>query len=89
MTSEEGTSNVGGSSSPTEIHHATSKIDMVKFDGTNNIGLWRCKVRDALMAQKLYEAVLTTTSPITLKRGFGFEKITWHVVLSGLVWHKT
>ena len=26
------------------------KIDVVKFDGTNNFGMWRCEVMDALMA---------------------------------------
>ena len=26
------------------------KIDMVKFDGTNNFGMWRCEVMDTLNA---------------------------------------
>jgi len=29
-------------------HH--TKIDVVKFDGTNNFRLWRCEVLDALNA---------------------------------------
>ena len=27
-----------------------SKIDVVKFDGTNNFGMWRCEMTDALTA---------------------------------------
>jgi len=30
------------------VHHM--KIDVMKFDGTNNFRLWRCKVMDALNA---------------------------------------
>jgi len=30
------------------IHHM--KIDVVEFNGTNNFGLWRCEVLDALNA---------------------------------------
>ena len=26
------------------------RIDLVKFDGKNNFGMWRCKVMDALTA---------------------------------------
>ena len=33
------------------IHHM--KINVVKFNGTNNFELWRCEVMDALNAQKL------------------------------------
>ena len=29
------------------------KIHVVKFDSTNNFGLWRCEVLDALNAQNL------------------------------------
>ena len=36
------------------IHHL--KINMVKFDGTNNFGLWRCKVLDALNGQNLKDS---------------------------------
>jgi len=37
------------------IHHL--KIDVVKFNGTNNIGLWRCKVLDELNAQNLEDSL--------------------------------
>ena len=29
------------------------KIDVVKFDGTNNFGIWRCEVMDALTTSNL------------------------------------
>jgi len=34
-----------------------SKIDMVKFDGTNNFGMWRCEVMDALNTQDLEDTL--------------------------------
>ena len=45
----------------TEVNQSTakimnihqSKIDVVKFDDTNNFDMWRCKVMDALNAQNL------------------------------------
>ena len=33
------------------------KIDVVKFDGTNNFELWRCKVMDALNAHNLKDTL--------------------------------
>ena len=33
------------------------KIDVVEFDGTNNFGLWRCEVMDALNAQNLEDTL--------------------------------
>jgi len=36
----------------------SSKIDMVKFDGMNNFGMWRCEVIDALTASNLENALL-------------------------------
>jgi len=33
------------------------KIDVVKFDGKNNFGIWRCKVMDALTTLKLEETL--------------------------------
>ena len=29
------------------------RIDVVKFDGKNNFGMWRCEVMDALIASNL------------------------------------
>ena len=29
------------------------KIDVVKFDGKNNFGIWRCEIMDALTASNL------------------------------------
>ena len=33
------------------------KIDVVKFDGKNNFGMWRCEVMDALMASNLEDTL--------------------------------
>jgi len=40
-----------------------SKIDVVKFDGTNNFGMWRCEVLDALTASNLKDALLLERKP--------------------------
>ena len=34
------------------------RIDVVKFNGTNNFGMWRCEVMDALNASNLEDALL-------------------------------
>ena len=36
-------------------HHM--KINVVKFNRTNNFGLWRCEVLDALNAQNLKDSL--------------------------------
>jgi len=33
------------------------KIDVVKFDGKNNFGMWRCEVMDALTASNLKDTL--------------------------------
>ena len=33
------------------------KIDVIKFDGTNNFGMWRYEVMDALMASNLEDTL--------------------------------
>ena len=33
------------------------KIDVVKFDGTNNFEMWRCKLIDVLMASNLEDTI--------------------------------
>ena len=35
-----------------------SKIDVIKFDDTNNFDMWRREVMDALMASNLENALL-------------------------------
>ena len=35
-----------------------SKIDVVKFDGTNNFDMWRYEVMDALNVQNLEDKLL-------------------------------
>ena len=39
------------------VNSHPSKIDMVKFDGTNNFGMWRCEVMDVLNVQNLEETL--------------------------------
>ena len=34
------------------------RIDLVKFNGTNNFGMWRCEVMDALNASNLEDTLL-------------------------------
>jgi len=33
------------------------KIDVVKFDGKNNFGMWRCEVMDALTVSNLEDTL--------------------------------
>ena len=33
------------------------RIDVVKFNGTNNFGMWRCEVMDALTASNLEDTL--------------------------------
>ena len=40
------------------------KIDVVKFDGTNNFGMWRCEVIDVLNMQNLEDTLLLQEKPI-------------------------
>ena len=40
------------------VHIHQLKIDVVKFDGTNNFGVWRCEVMDALAVSSLKDSVL-------------------------------
>ena len=34
------------------------RIEVVKFNGTNNFGMWRCEVMDALNASNLEDTLL-------------------------------
>ena len=60
----------------TENNHSTvktvsihqSKIDVVKFDGTNNFDMWRCEVMDALNAQNLKDTLLCKRNQRRLQR---------------------
>ena len=47
------------------------KIDVEKFNGTNNFGLWRCEVLDALNAQNLEDTLELDGNRTTLRRRFG------------------
>jgi len=39
------------------------KIDMVKFDGENNFGMWRCEVMDALTISNLEDTLWLEKKP--------------------------
>ena len=40
-----------------EINASIAKIDVVKFDGTGNFGLWQRRVKDLLVQQGLVKAL--------------------------------
>ena len=46
--------------------HQSSKIDVVKFDGSGNFGMWRCEVKDALNAQNLEDTLEFESKPADL-----------------------
>ena len=39
------------------------KIDVVKFDGTNNFEIWRCKVKDTLTTSNLEDTLRLKEKP--------------------------
>jgi len=39
------------------------KIDMVKFDGRNNFGMWRCEVMNALTTSNLEDTLRLEENP--------------------------
>ena len=44
-------------SSVKSLSHLLIKIDVVKFNNTNNFGMWRCEVMDALMTSNLEDSL--------------------------------
>ena len=44
-----------------------SKIDVVKFDGSGNFGMWRCEVKDLLNAQNLEDTLELKEKPADLE----------------------
>jgi len=49
-------------------HH--TKINVVKFDSTNNFRLWRCEMLDALNAQNLKDILELQERPKRWRRRF-------------------
>ena len=47
------------------------KIDLVKFDGTNNFSIWRCDVMDTLIASTLEDALLLEKKPDEISEKIG------------------
>ena len=48
------------------VHH--TKIDVIKFDGTNNFRLWRCEVLDKLNAQNLEDTLEFQERPVEVDK---------------------
>ena len=65
-----------------------SKIDVVKFDGTNNFDIKRCDVMDALNAQNLEDSLKLQKKPEDAQEK-DWKKMNWmSVASSDLVSHK-
>jgi len=45
------------------MSHLSMKIDVVKFDCTNNFRMWRCEVMDALIASNLEDSLCLAEKP--------------------------
>jgi len=46
-----------GTSTVKSVNPHPLRIDVVKFDGKNNFGMWRCEVMDALMTSNLEDTL--------------------------------
>ena len=44
---------MAGESTSVRSMNPHSRIDVVKFNGTNSFGMWRCEVMDAMTASNL------------------------------------
>jgi len=53
------------------MSHLLIKIDVMKFDGTNNLWMWRCKVMDALTASNLEDSLRLKEKPEETSRRTG------------------
>ena len=63
------------------VSHLPTKINIVKFDGTNNFGMWRCEVMDALTASNLKDSLrLEENSGETSEKRLGQDESdgVWH-----------
>ena len=45
------------------VSHLLTKIDVVKFDGMNNFGMWRCEIIDAMTASNLEDSLCLEEKP--------------------------
>ena len=48
---------MAGESTSVKSIYPHPRIDVVKFNGTNNFGMWRCEVMDALTASNLEDTL--------------------------------
>jgi len=54
---------MAGESTSVKFMYPHPRIDVVKFNGTNNFGMWRCEVMDALMASNLEDTLRLEKKP--------------------------
>ena len=47
----------GSTSSGKSVNPHPLRVDVVKFNGKNNFGMWRCEVMDALMTSNLEDTL--------------------------------
>ena len=64
----------GDSTSMTKIMNLHQlKIDVIKFNGKNNFGIWRCEVMDVLTASNLEDTLRLKKSVILLLKKIGIR----------------
>ena len=51
------------------------RIDVVKFNGTNNFGMWRCEVMDALTASNLEDTLHWRKARFNYGRRLGQDEL--------------
>ena len=56
------------------VNQYPMKIDMVKFDGKNNFGMWRCEVMDALTASNLEDTLRLKKNGGDFSKGLGQDE---------------
>ena len=61
------------------------KIDVVKFNGTNNFELWRCEVLDALNEQNSEDSLDLQEKPAEMKEKVWKEK-KMNKMACGVIW---
>ena len=66
-----GSGPVGGISTVQSMNFHHAKIDVMKFDGKINFGMWRCEVIDALLTQGLNDTIELEAKPS------GVEENSW------------
>ena len=63
-----------------EINASIAKIDVVKFDGTGNFGLWQRRVKDLLVQQGLVKALYEKAKKLETIMDDEWEELDMKVV---------